>query len=252
MSGISQKLMSSSGGPSSLLAVGGSSLSIYRQQGDTFTKLPDPAVLPSPSGGVPVFSSDDTYLAVGQGNSPYIIIYKRSGETFTKLPDPASLPSSGVSGVAFSSDDTYMAVTFTLSPFIAIYKRSGDTFTKLPTPAYVPTQQGTAVAFSPDDTYLAVGNGYGGFEGEGLPFIQVYKRSGDTFTKLADPAVLPTNYTSSVTFSNDSIYMPVGTVNTPFLILYKRSGDTFTKLANPAVLPGLLSAEWRSQVTTFI
>ena len=41
------------------------------------------------------------------------------------------------------------------------------------------------VAFSSDDTYMAVAH-------QNSPFITIYKRSGDTFTKLADPATLPT------------------------------------------------------------
>jgi hypothetical protein len=69
------------------------------------------------------------------------------------------------------------------------------------------------------------------------PFITIYKRSGDTFTKLADPATLPTGTGVSVAFSSDDTYMAVAHVNSPFITIYKRSGDTFTKLADPATLP---------------
>jgi hypothetical protein len=32
------------------------------------------------------------------------------------------------------------------------------------------------------------------------PFVTIYKRSGDTFTKLANPATLPTNFGYGVAF----------------------------------------------------
>jgi hypothetical protein len=69
------------------------------------------------------------------------------------------------------------------------------------------------------------------------PFIAIYKRSGDTFTKLANPATLPTGIGQDVAFSAEGTYMAVGHDSTPFIAIYKRSGDTFTKLANPATLP---------------
>ena len=69
------------------------------------------------------------------------------------------------------------------------------------------------------------------------PFVTIYKRSGDTFTKLANPATLPPSTGYGVAFSADGTYMAVAHFITPFVTIYKRSGDTFTKLANPAALP---------------
>ena len=89
-----------------LLAVAHSStpyITIYDQQIDTFTKLPNPSVLPTNVGRSVAFSSDDTYMSVGHSFPPYIAIYKRSGDTFTKLPDPSVLPSNVGRGVAFSN-----------------------------------------------------------------------------------------------------------------------------------------------------
>jgi hypothetical protein len=71
----------------------------------------------------------------------------------------------------------------------------------------------------------------------GSPYLTIYKRSGDTFTKLANPAALPAGTGNGVAFSADGTYMAVAHLITPFVTIYKRSGDTFTKLANPAALP---------------
>ena len=219
-----------------LLAVGHATtpfITIYNQEIDTFTKLADPATLPS---GTPIgvaFSSDDTYMVAAHVTSPFITIYKRSGDTFTKLADPATLPASTGFCVAFSSDDTYMAVGHATTPFITIYKRSGDTFTKLADPATLPPYQPSAadgLSFSSDGTYLAAGHGL-------APYITIYKRAGDTFTKLANPATLPASDGNGVDFSSDGTYLAVAHGGGDFLTIYKRSGDTFTKLAAPAVLP---------------
>ena len=74
---------------------------IYGKDIDTFTKLADPADLPSGAANGVAFSADGTYMAVAHGNEPYITIYKRSGDTFTKLANPAALPSGTARGVAF-------------------------------------------------------------------------------------------------------------------------------------------------------
>ena len=49
--------------------------------------------------------------------------------------------------------------------------------TKLANPATLPTGDGRGCAFDPTGTYLAVAH-------ENSPYITIYKRSGDTFTKL--------------------------------------------------------------------
>jgi len=79
-------------------------------------------------------------------------------------------------------------------------------------------------------TYLAVGHAT-------TPYITIYKRSGDTFTKLANPATLPPNVGYGTAFSPDGTYLAVSHTTTPFITIYKRSGDTFTKVADPATLP---------------
>jgi galactokinase/mevalonate kinase-like predicted kinase len=69
------------------------------------------------------------------------------------------------------------------------------------------------------------------------PFITIYKRSGDTFTKLSNPSDLPAGTGRGVAFSSDDTYMAVAHGTSPFITIYKRLGDTFTKLADPADLP---------------
>ena len=76
-------------------------VTVYGQDVDAFTKLGNPANLPTDTGRGIAFSADGNYLAVGHSTSPFLTIYKRSGDTFTKLPNPATLPTGNGLGIAF-------------------------------------------------------------------------------------------------------------------------------------------------------
>jgi Tol biopolymer transport system component len=205
-------------------------LFIYKRNGDTFTKLANPAILPPGQGRGVAFSPDGTYLAVAHTNSPFITIYKRSGDTFTKLANPANLPPNATNAT-FSPDGTYLVLTLSVSssndtnPRIFIYKRSGDTFTKLDDPAEVAPGSVFNADFSNDGTYLALAHFVS-------PRILIYKRSGDTFTKLPDPeTVLPGNG-RGVSFSGNGTYLAVAHDNLPRLTIYKNEIDTNISKAN--------------------
>jgi len=108
----------------------------------------------------------------------------------------------------------------------------------LTNPDILPTGVGWGCDFSPDGIYLAVAH-------NNSPYITIYKRSGDTFTKLGNPVNLPAGDAYGCKFSPDGIYLAVAHKNSPYITIYKRSGDTFTKLDNPASLP----AGWGLNVT---
>lgn len=88
-----------------------------------------------------------------------------------------------------------------------------------------------ATSASPNGQYFVHSNG------ASSPQIQIYKKSGNNFNKVANPTTLPVGTVYSSSWSKDSIYLAVPSGNSPFIQIYKRSGDTFTKLSNPATLP---------------
>jgi WD40 repeat protein len=99
----------------------------------------------------------------------------------------------------------------------------------------------TDLAFSYDDTYMAVAhNRTGAGDGTGCAF-SVYKLSGGTYSKLADPADVPSGYyMNAVAWSPDAVYLAVGGTragSSTRMVIYKRSGDTFTKLTDPSDMP---------------
>jgi WD40 repeat protein len=150
-------------------------ITILKRDGDTFTKLANPATLPAGDAQGTAFSNDGTYLAVAHSGSPFITIYKRDGDTFTKLADPAALPASGGLTTTFTTDGGYLAVTHGTTPRITIYKRDGDTFTKVNDPATLPSGIGYDADFSPDEysIYLAVAHQF-------PQYISIYKTTVST------------------------------------------------------------------------
>lgn len=248
---------------------------VYKVEGQTFTALANPDVMPSSTGSNLIYSVDFSpnadYLVVGCNQAPYIYIYKRTGDTFTKLPNPAVLPDGPINGqgARFSPDGNFLAVSHLINSTLKIYSRSGDTFTKLPDPA-------SAVGFSVcgwnrDGTYLVTG--------ASMP--SVYARTGSTFSKIAnpstalpgdsraaafspvsdllvcahgsaprvsvssitagihtrhaDPAVLPTSTANCVAFNHDGTIVVVGADDG--LFIYTVSGTTLTRIANPSGSP---------------
>ena len=108
------------------------------------------------------------------------------------------------------------------------------TFTKLSSPFGTDTNNllpntSNGVDVSSNGIYVA-------FAHSGTPYITVYKRSGNVFTKLSALTALASTG-NAVKFSPDGTYLAAAHNITPFVTIYKRSGDTFTKLTDPATLP---------------
>jgi WD40 repeat protein len=150
-------------------------LTVYKRDGDTFTKLLD---LPDNYKEICYaenisFSADGIYLCFSFNNRSSII-YKRNGDTFTKLDFSETLFGS-INQVSFSPDGKYLVFGIRNSPYIVIYKRNNDTFTRLPDLEKPPL---SGNSFSISKSYLAV------------PYnasssgIALYKRENDTFIRL--------------------------------------------------------------------
>lgn len=126
--------------------------------------------------------------------------------------------------------DRYVSVGLSSGPpYRQLYGQDIDTFNALVSTGGGPSSSVRCCAFSQDGVYSAYGQ-------DGTPFLLLYKRTGDSFARIALPDI-PPNGVRGVSFSPDSTYMAVSVTVSPFLIIYKRSGDVFTKLPNPATLP---------------
>jgi len=173
------------------------------------------------------YSPNNKYLAVGV-SSGYLYILKRDGEGYITVKSSSVV--GVVKGVAFSPDSNYVAVSHTVSPYIAVFKQtSEDVFTALPAPGTLPTGSAGGVAFDQTGTYLAVGHAV-------TPFVTIYKRSEDTFNKIANPTSLPSDTAKGVSFGTDPVtgytYLAVAVQHyiDSLEIFVRLSGDTFNNV----------------------
>lgn len=152
-----------------------------------------------------------------------------------KTSDPSPLLS-GTTGLGlcidWSSDGRYLAIGLEGSSKLLLFKRFGNTFKSLTAPATLPAGTNVyGVAFSPNGLYLAVASSTDTTTGG---YVTIYKRSGDVFTKLPDPAVVPTGVgVVDVSWSPDGQYLSFSTPpSAAGFITYKVSftTDLFTKL----------------------
>lgn len=187
--------------------------------------------------------SNDTFLAVGHISTPYFTVYKNSGTlgtTYSAISNPSDLPTGTVRGLSWDPTSTYLAVGYqknrlSVASPIFIYKRSGSTLTKLANPASIPGNSASTVQacrFDPSGAYLAIGfagpDAVDPNDDTPLPtanYFWVYKRSGDTFTKLADPAIRTTSACYDLAWTADGTRLIVSTDGTN-TFMYRRSGDT--------------------------
>jgi WD40 repeat protein len=229
------------------LAVLGGSLTIYQRSGTTFTKLADPATLPGSSpnqaGTSIAWSPNGEFLATcSTSSAPYINVYQRDGTTFTKLAAPATLPIFAAAA-AWSPNGEYLAVSSGQPEYFVVYQLSGagvnTVFTKLAAPATLPPAGASGFAaeihWTSDSEFLGMA-----FANVGAPGFIVYQRSGTTFTKIADPATLPTGVDGiGFRWSPDDKFLAVGFngIIGESLSIYQREGAVLTKLANPATEP---------------
>lgn len=197
-------------------------MALYKYNGSIFTKLPNPTTMPTYQSLSAAFSPDGLHFAIGGQYGQNILVYKRSGDTFTLLIDLATRPWK----MDYSSDGVYLVAAYGQN--IEIWKRSGDTYTKIPSISTVGHGNTiTAIKFSPDTNYLAIGFGNGSaVAGQNLV---IYKRSGDTFTKLTVPSTTPPNSINDIDFSSDSSQMVVAHANGAYV--YKNINDNFVKLS---------------------
>lgn len=135
-------------------------------------------------------------------------------------------------GISIYAVDKY-SLTINTVPSNAVAKVNvgQDSFDRLLNPPTPPANTGRGCAFSTDDKYLAVAHATS-------PYISIYKRNDDVFTKLANPTGgLPTGDGWDCAFSSNGDYLAVVHEYARYLTIYKRNGDNFTKLPNPDDLP---------------
>lgn len=126
----------------------------------TFTKLTNPATLPTGAATDVSISPDNTAVAVSHTTSPYVTIYTLSGSaTPVKITNPGTLPTGNGTSVHYGLNNDYLAVSHTTTPFVTIYSRASTTYTKITNPGTLPSANALGVRFGGTQRHLAVING---------------------------------------------------------------------------------------------
>jgi hypothetical protein len=196
----------------------------YKQADDIYTHLNDATI--------------DSTITGSQRLRSKISINIPTEESFIRLTQPNTLPPDEVYDSSWSPDCQYLAVTHKSSPYLSIYKNisSGSTelFAKVADPTTLPIGLDTAQRYhqgcsmSSGSLFLAVSH-------DVSPFLSIYSRSFDTFTKITNPATLPVSKSYNCCFSADSNYLAVAASESPYTVVYSRSASVFTRLGN---IPG--------------
>jgi hypothetical protein len=197
---------------------------IHNYLASDFTKLSNPATLPTGTVYGAAYNMTGSLLALAHAASPYLTIYRTSN--WAKLTNPTTLPTSTGYGVAISPNNSLVALASMSTPFIHLYSNQNGTLTKLSNPSALPANTAYNCVFNPSGTLLVVFHST-------TPFITIYNTS--DWSKLANPSSLPTGSAYGGTFSPDGSILAVGHINSPYLTLYNTS--TWTKLTGPSSLP---------------
>lgn len=210
----------------------------------TFSKIANPADLPTGNAVSADWSSDGNYLAIGHVTNIcvlttcYITVYRFDPATqvLTKLADPNVFPTGTAQGVSWHPSGEYLAVAHRNSPYLTVYRfdKTAETLTKLANPGTLPGAQAWQPEWSQDGSRLAVVS-------TDVPRLTVYdfNLTSETFAAWAAPATPPTGETRGVAWAPNDEYLATAHFVSPFVTIYDVDLPTkvLTKLPNPSQLP---------------
>lgn len=171
-------------------------------------------------------AQDGNWLAIGDSNdtsyTEKLQVFKRDGTVWTKL---AAITTPGwTTGIindttipVWSPNGTYIACSHTPQPGVVfMFKKANDVVSKITFPA-LSFSEVPSFLWSPDSRYLIV-------RGTSVSSLQIFKRAGDTFTAITNPATMPTTTTNGMSVSPCGRYYRINDVS------YSKNygSDTFT------------------------
>lgn len=165
----------------------------------------------------------------GVPNTGSIYILKRNGDFFNYLQE-IEYPTTGASTnmCSISNDGNYFALGTSAGDYLYWYKKGIDgKFTALSAPATLPPNGVVGLKWSNNGNYLAVTGSFG---------LIIYKRTGDTITKLAGPSEQPSPG-ASCAWTKDDKYLAISSYSgTDKLAIYERTNDDFELYLKPSIV----------------
>ncbi|MNP45131.1 hypothetical protein D3C76_1390310 [compost metagenome] len=96
----------------------------------------------------------------------------------------------------------------------------------------MPPAASTGAFFSYNGFYLAVSHSTS-------PYVTIYKRLSDTFTKIPNPTTLPSGNGAGIAISHNDNYLVVGTSSNPYFEIYKNIPTASKSTGNEDWLNGI-------------
>ncbi|WP_427050354.1 tail fiber protein [Paenibacillus sp. TC-CSREp1] len=154
------------------------SLSIYKWSTgtNTYSKIANPAIVPSSWSSYVQFSPDGKFLFVSDISSSPVYMYSRSGDAFTKLGNVSGIPTDNVQ-IIFTPNMKYVFFKSTVN-YLSVFKISGTTLTKLTDISLKFLYTGNFAVVTPDSKYII----FPFVNTERLGPVIVRINSDDTFT----------------------------------------------------------------------
>ena len=219
----------------------------YNKIGNDYSKLDDFAAghIPNKTSQGVSWHPNNKYVAAvfdSNNNLGQCVVWERNGDTFTTITNTSSFnitATIAMSGCAWNPQGDTLILCATGAPYFLAYSfdESTKTFNKIVNPLdSTPTVRVDDLAWNHNGTSIALA------AGNTSPRLWIYNRnslsSTSTFTKLANPASLPTRELYGVAFGGtNSEYLVCNGNTSPYVHFYYRTGDTFNKAANPTTLP---------------
>lgn len=176
--------------PLARVSVDGIGMALEQQLTATF-----PVTALAGTGRCSTWAPQGDLVVTGHDSADYVRAtwFNATTGTYTTLASTAfsALPEGPVYAAAFSPSGDYLALGIqhaTAGKRLKVYRRTGLSFVEVTTgsnPGTYPTGNVNALVWTLDEKYLWAGHATS-------PYVSIYLRSGDTFTKQTNPATLPT------------------------------------------------------------
>ena len=117
------------------------------------------------------WSPDGSYLAIGCGNTPYILVYAWANQTLTAVILPTPIPQGPVNALAWSHDSRYLALAYTgTSACVDVYQNNFNGTFSIIQSQLAPNSltQANGVSWSPSGQFLAVAT-------NSSPYVAIYE-----------------------------------------------------------------------------
>lgn len=195
---------------------------------DGYTRLQDPASLPSGIQYGAAFSPDSTKLVITFAVGPFIKIYDITTDPMTSYTTLDSYVSQPYRTAAYSPDGSRLVIgiggTSGGSPYMTVYRTDTTPYTRLTDPEN-PAGIVLSIDFSPDGNYMAIGH-------TNSPYLTIYDVSSIPYTKVSNPATIPTGTIAKVKYSHNGDYLIAGQTTSPYAHVYDTSTIPYTYMTS--------------------